>query len=143
MGNAVNHLYMLKRLVTSRGGLCVNAVLLVLLGFGAGFGMRDQMASDSLHSLVLAENTLRLVRTTTLLTALRDGLVNPARERLETHLDQAIIDISYHYSPARDNDGRAARAIRQARAYREAYPEHFQQSALRELAEPALVSLPK
>jgi hypothetical protein len=134
---------MLKRLASSRAGLCVIAALLLLVGFGAGFRIRDQMAGESLHSLVLAHSTLELVRATTLVRALRDGLVDPARERLETQLDQAIIDMSYHYTPARDSDGRAARAIREARAYREAYPEHFQRSALRSLAEPALARLPK
>src|SRR5438105_189463 len=134
---------MLKRRFTSHFTIPVVTVLSLLIGFGVGYRSRDAAAWESVHSLALAQATLDLTKTTALVRALRDGMVEPARERLETHLDQAIIDMGHHYSPARDSDGRAARALREARAYREAHPEQFEHSPLAEFVQPALAKLPK
>lgn len=129
--------------MTPRFSILIVAVLSLLVGFGIGYRCRDAAAEESVHSLALAQATLDLTRATALVGALRDGLAEPARVRLETHLDQAIIDMGYHYSPARDSDGRAARALHEARAYREAHPERFERSALAEFVTPALARLPK
>ena len=126
---------MLRRLFTSRFAIPVVAVLSLLIGVGVGYRSRDAAAEESAHSLELAEATLDLTRTIVLVKALRDGLVEPARDRLETYLDQAIINLDHHYSSARDNDGRAVRALREARAYREAHPEHFEHSPLAEFVQ--------
>jgi hypothetical protein len=134
---------MLKRLFTSRFAIPVVAVLSLLIGFGVGYRAGAAAVDEAAHSSALAQSTLELMKTTALARALRDGQVEPARARLETNLDQAIIDIGHHYTPARDSDGRAVRALREARAYREAHPERFEHSPLAEFVEPALATLPK
>src|ERR1043166_6611420 len=132
-----------NRLFTSRFAMPAVAVLCLLIGFGVGNHGKDAVAEEAVHSSALAQATLDLTKTTALVRALRDGLVEPAQDRLETHLDQAIIDIGHHYSPARDSEGRAVRSLREARAYRGAHPEHFEHSPLAEFVQPALAKLPK
>jgi hypothetical protein len=74
---------------------------------------------------------------------LDDGLVEPARDRLETHLDSAIVHLGHHYSASRDTEGSAIRALRKARAYRLAHPARFEQAPMREFVDPALARLPQ
>jgi hypothetical protein len=134
---------MLKRLVHSRLAVIAGAALSLVLAFGVGWRSRDAAAEEALHSSELAHATLQLTRTTHLLTALRDGLVEPARDRLETHLDSAIIALGHHYSASRDTEGSATRALQNARAYRLAHPERFEHSPMREFVDPALAKLPQ
>ena len=90
----------------------------LLLGFVVGRFSSERSHDKDVRSLVLADAALRASQCASVLTAMREGHVAPAQDRLEMHLDLALVDILRHYSPAIDERHGAARSIRHAREYR-------------------------
>lgn len=84
---------MLKRFASSPVGLAAIALALLAGGFLTGMRVADRKAEEDVHTLMLIQATLHLTQTSDLATALRNGMVEPALDRIEGQIDSAIIDI--------------------------------------------------
>jgi hypothetical protein len=98
----------------------------LLVGLMAGVFIGSRIAAkqnmEALHGILLSNATLDTTRCTMLLKAIREGEVDCATERLETHLDLAIIGVGREYSAERDQYTQAENSLARAREYRAAYP---------------------
>ena len=92
------------------------------IGYVAGVRLSGSATTETIFSLNLSQSALDATRYVMLLKAHREGKADLAADRLETLLDSAILGIASDYSPARDQYRSAAKALREAAAYRAAHP---------------------
>jgi hypothetical protein len=78
--------------------------------------------TETLFALNLSQSALDATRYVMLLKVYREGNPDLAADRLEALLDSAILGIASDYSPTRDQYRSAAKALREAAAYRAAHP---------------------
>jgi len=77
---------------------------------------------ETIHAVILSHDALNATQFTMLLNGIRDGKQDLVADRIESHLDFALIGLSREYSPSRDAYGTAAKALALARKYRTEHP---------------------
>jgi hypothetical protein len=107
-------------------------ILTLLVGLGGGFvlgacGDRKptEPASNEIYGeLALSHAALSTTEFTQYLKLVRQGHTDRVPFLLEIRLDSSLMDLARAYTPERDSQGIAARALAMARDYRTAYPHH-------------------
>ena len=102
----------------------------LVVGYTVGARAMRATAEESVTSLSTAQAALDTTRFTMLLQALREGKADLAADRMETMLDFAILDLARDYSPARDPEQSATKALRAAAAYRATHPYQNSQDSV-------------
>ncbi len=137
--------------ITKRIALLVVSIL--FLGVAAGYfiGVRSERErirgernqEEWVHVLTLANSALNADLYTRFLKGLHSGQQDLMMDRLETLLDFALIDLAREYSPARDNNGNAAKALQLAKEYRAAHPHRSKLDDVAKQVDAALAITPK
>ncbi len=116
---------------TAKWSITLGAAILVSALAGIFAGIRIERSQPELvrrnqdgwvNALRLSHSALDAVQFTMLLKAHREGKNDLLADRLETMLDFALIDVAREYSPERDDQKIAAKALRRAADYRAAHP---------------------
>lgn len=102
----------------------------LLVGLGCGFslgayGGQKQVEPDSheiFQELALSHAALSTTEFTEYLNLARQGRTDRIPFLLEIRLDSSLMELARAYTPERDSQGIAARALAMARDYRVAYP---------------------
>lgn len=105
-------------------------VLTLVAGFGGGFlwgvyGEPKKIEPESheiFQELALSQAALNTTEFTQYLKLARQGHTDHIPFMMEIRLDSSLMDLARAYTPERDPQGIAARALDMAREYRSAYP---------------------
>jgi len=105
-------------------------VLTLFVGLGGGFVLgvygeakkTEPTSNEIFEELVLSHAALSTTEFTHYLKLVRHGHADRLPFLLEIRLDSSLMDLARTYTPERDSQDIAARALAMAREYRAAYP---------------------
>jgi hypothetical protein len=102
----------------------------LLVGLGCGFALGvfgetkkvEPESNEVFQELALAHAALSTTEFTQYLKLARQGRTDRIPFLMEIRLDSSLMELARAYTPERDSQGIAARALAMAREYRSAYP---------------------
>jgi hypothetical protein len=102
--------------------LFVGLVCGFALGFYGGTKQEEPTPNELFQELALSHAALSTTEFTEFLNLARQGRTDRLPFLLEIRLDSSLMELARSYTPERDSQGIAARALAMAREYRSAHP---------------------